>query len=287
MKTYSKTYSLVGAVLLALSVGSLRAQLLPVDAGAVSTNTGSKLAFVNGASYSASSGYVHPFTYQRFANRYFTNVLYGTSNFLFRALSSSNASSAAVGSYIACQIVSVTGPAGGVLSFWEQGAKWPTYQFPVNGAYATGKNRFILSNCETGAGRPDGDPVGSILGRRFTVNKPGEYAVTFKLYDTSENHPLLKGPIHAPSDPLTIKFKTGVDMNITSFSTSNDVARLTYKQGWLTNMVVEANTNLTSGSWVAVAGPFATTPTLTTNLFTNSPGTLAIFYRLRGTEPSE
>ena len=38
---------------------------------------------------------------------------------------------AAIGSYIVCEVLSVSGPAGGVLSFWEQGWRTPTYQFPV------------------------------------------------------------------------------------------------------------------------------------------------------------
>ena len=65
------------------------------------------------------------------------------------------------------------------------------------------KTGFEVGNLENGAGSPGGDPFGSISGRRFTVNKAGEYLVTFQLYDISKNHPTdLNSPIHTPSDPL-------------------------------------------------------------------------------------
>lgn len=286
MKIHVKSYSLLAAVLLGLTSGTLHAQFVTVNCGAASTNAGTKLKFVNGDSFAASSGYVQPLTYQRISSRFGTNIVYCTTNLLFTALSSkTNASTAAAtGSYLACKIVSVSGPAGGVLSFWEQGTGWSTYDFPVNEYYATGKDKFILSNCENGAGRPDGDPFGSIRGRRFVVNKPGDYLVTFRLVDLSKNHPTQPNtPIYATSDPLTVKFSTTIDMGITQFSKTNGVSTLTFKQGFLTNMYVEASTNLTT--WSPVAGPFTNTPALTTNKFTNDPALPALYYRLHGTTP--
>lgn len=285
MKTHLKHYLLLGALLLGANVASVNAQLLPINCGAVSTNVGTKLKFVNGTNYSSDLGYVQLAVYGRYTNRFGTNLMYGTTNLLFGALSVKTNwdSSAAFGSYIACRVVSVSGPVGGVLSFWEQGAGWPTYQFPVNGLFATGKNQFLLSNIENGAGRPDGDPYGSIRGRKFTVNKAGEYLVTFKLYDIAKNHPTADASIHQPSDTLTIRFKTGVDMDITQFKLTNNVATVVFKQGLLTNMFVEASTDMSA--WQTVAGPFVTAPTLTTNLFTNNPSAPAVFYRLRAAAP--
>jgi hypothetical protein len=287
MKNHVKPYFLLGAALLGLTAGTLHAQIQTVDCGAVSTNAGAKLKFVNGGNYSSTSGFVQPLTYQRISSRFGTNIVYCSTNLQFQALSvkTNPATAAALGSYVVCQVVSVSGPPGGVFSFWEQGSGWATYDFPVNDIYATEKSRFILSNCETGAGRPDGDPFGNMRGRRFVVNKPGEYLVTFKLYDTSANHPTLtKTPIHAPSDPLTIKFTTGIDMGITQFANTNGVATLVFKQGFLTNMMVEASTNLTGG-WTPVSGPFTNTPNVTTNRFTNDPALPAIYYRLHGVTP--
>jgi hypothetical protein len=281
MKT--KPYFLLGVALLGLTAGTLRAQLLTVDCGAVSTNAGAKLKFVNGSTYAASSGYVQPLTYQRISSRFGTNIVYCSTNLSFQALSAKTnpATAAAFGSYLACQVMSVSGPAGGVFSFWEQGAGWSTYDFPVNEIYSSDK-KITLGNCETGAGRPDGDPFGNIRGRRFVVNKPGDYFVTFKLVDTSANHPTLaKTPIQAPSDTLTIKFSTKIDLGIMQFGNTNGVATLVYKPGFLTNLFVESSTNST-GPWTPIAGPFTNTPALTTNLFTTDPSMPAVFYRLHG-----
>jgi len=287
MKILVKSRNLLGALLLGLSAGTLHAQLTNIFCGAVSTNADSQLRFVNATNFLDASGFVQMTPYSRIASRYGTNFTYGTTNLVFTALSVKTNSdiSAAFGSYLACEVVSVAGPAGATFSFWEQGAGWPTYNFPVGGTYDTNKNRFLLSNCENGAGRPDGDPFGNIRGRRFTVDKAGEYFVTFKLYDISKNHPTQVAAIHAPSDPLTVKFATKVDMDITQIKVTNNVATLTFKQGFLTNMVVEFSTNLVSGNWTVVAGPFTNVPTLTTNVFTNSESMPAIYYRLRGVTP--
>jgi hypothetical protein len=286
MKMHLKSYGLLSALLLGMT-GTSPAQLTNIYCGAVSTNVGAKLSFVNGTNFSVSSGFVQPLTYQRVANRYGTNVCYTGTNLLFTALSAmTNVGSAAIGSYIVCEVVSVSGPAGGVLYFWEQGNGRPTYAFPVNGIYPAGQNRFVLSNCENGAGRPDGDPYGGIRGRRIVVDKAGEYRVTFKLRDASANHPTLTyAPIHLPSDPLTIKFSTGVDVGITGFGVTNGVSTIVYKHGFLTNMVVETSTNL--ANWTTVFGPSPNpTPTgVTTNFFTNAPGLASLFYRLHGVTP--
>lgn len=288
MKTYVKSHCLLGVFLLALSAGTLRAQLTTINCGAVSTNASTKLLFANGTNFTLGSGFVQPILYQRVTNRFGTNNYFSTTNLLFQSLSikTNPATSAALGAHLACQVISVSGPPGGVLSFWEQGAGWPTYDFPVGGIYTSGKNRFLLSNCENGAGRPDGDPFGNVRGRRFTVNKPGDYFVTFKLYDISKNHPTLAAtPVHAPSDPLTIKFTTSVDLGITQILLTNNVATLTFKQGQMTNLFVEASTNLDSPNWKVVSGPFATAPSLTTISVTNLPATKSVYYRLRGVLP--
>lgn len=279
------SFCVIGTLALAFNVHRASAQLLSIECGALSTNVGSKLQFVNGANLTPESGFVQPLVFQRVANRYGTNGYYATSNLLFTAVSAkTNDMSAAVGSYVVCEVLSVAGPEGATLYFWEQGNGRPNYAFPVGGTYATDKSRFILSNLENGAGRPDGDPYGAIPGRRWVVDKAGNYDVTYRLIDTSSNHPTLtKTPIHAPSDPLTVKFSTGVDIAITGFASTNGLSTLIYRNGALTNLYVEASANLTN--WSPVVGPFATMQAslLTTNIFTNTVENL--FYRLRGTSP--
>jgi len=303
MKTLVKSCCLLGAVLLGLNAETLRAQSF-VTCGAISTNVGAQLKFVNGANYASNSGFVQFLTYERFTNHftgvggsycYTSDTLISNSplTLVFQALSTkTNPAAAAFGSYIACKILSVTGPVGGVLSFWESSAGWPTYTFPVGGVYDPNKNWFEVGNIENGAGTPGGDPFGNIPGRRFTVNQAGEYMVTFQLYDISKTHPTdLNSPIHVPSDPLTIKFATKVDIATTGFAQTNGVVTMTFKQGGLTNLFVETASDL-SGNWIPVAGPFTNAPVttnsvqiLTTLKFTNNPSVAKIFYRLHGATP--
>lgn len=294
MKTFVKSYCLLGAVLLGLNAGLLNAQISYVTCGAVSTNVGAKLLFVNGTNYAASSGYVQPLTYQRFTNHFTGSggaYCYVSSNLVLQALSvqTNPAAAAAFGSYIGCKILSVTGPAGGVFAFWESAAGWPTYQFPVGGVFDPAKSMIEVGNIESGAGTPGGDTFGSMAHRRFSVNKAGEYLVTFQLYDLSKNHPTdTNSPIQVASDPLTIKFASGVDLQTTRFANTNGVVTMTFKQSGLTNLFVETATNLT-GTWVPVAGPFTSAPPLGTNTtvmkFTNSPTVSQVFYRLHGPTP--
>lgn len=285
MNIHLKSPLMLGALLLALNVSPARAQLVPVECGALGTNVGSKLSFVNGTNLTPTSGFVQPLIYQRVANRYGTNGYYSTTNLIFTAVSvKTNTASAAVGSYVVCEVLSVAGPAGATVYYWEQGSGRPNFTFPVGGTFAPEKRRFTISNLENGAGRPDGDPYGSIRGRRWVVNKAGEYDITYRLIDASSNHPTLtKTPIHAPSDPITIKFSTGIDIGITQFASTNGLSTLVYKSGALTNFYVEASANLTN--WTPVVGPFASMQAslLTTNVFTNTVDKL--FYRLRGTSP--
>ena len=108
--------------------------------------------------------------------------------------------------------------------------------------------------------------------------------MTYRLIDTSANHPILtKTPIHTASDPLTIKFSTGIDIGITGIASTNGLSTLVYRNGALTNLYVEASANLTN--WAPVVGPFSSMQAslLTTNVFTNTVENR--FYRLRGASP--
>jgi hypothetical protein len=114
--------------------------------------------------------------------------------------------------------------------------------------------------------------------------------MTCKLFDTSTNTPA-GGPGHTPSDPVTIKFTTGLDLAITRIAQNTNVPgafTLTFKQSALTNVFVEAKTDLAVSNWVAIAGPFLSAPALnnTTTLNVTNPAAMAAqFYRLRGVAP--
>lgn len=288
MKPQSQSAGLLCVLLMSLIASPLHAQFLSITAGAESTAPGSKLTFPNGAAFDASSGFTQPLVYTIVTNFVLTNIMYSTTNLQVWSLSKTNAGSAAVGSHIVCEVLSVTGPEGGVLSFWEQGWRTPTYHFPVGTPPTVGSNIFDVSDLAVGAGLPDGDPVGRIPLRRFTVNTPGEYLMTIKLHDSSTNSPAA-GPMHTSSDTITVKFATTLDLAVTRLvrNPTNAVETLTFKQSALTNVVVEANTNLATTDWIAVAGPFTNAPALnnTTTLSFTNPAIPSRFFRLRASAP--
>lgn len=264
------------------------AQVVPVYTGAEGVTPGSKLKFANAEVLTPESGFAQPLVYTVVTNLTLTNGFYLTSSLQFEALSSkTNENAAATGAFTVCEVLSVAGPAGGVLSFWEQGAMIPTYMFPVGATPTPGRNRFDVSAIELGAGLPDGDPYGAIPRRRFTVNKSGEYLVGFRLFDTSKNHPTTEAPIHAPSDPLSLRFVTVIETFINRIAITNNVASLVIKQGGLTNLFVESREDLVTGQWLPVAGPFPK-PSYGTNLtalnITNAAVLSQQFFRLRSEE---
>jgi hypothetical protein len=283
----NRVKSLLCAAVACLVAGTAQAQFQTITAGAVSTNPGSKLKFVNGTNFDVGSGYAVPLIYTSLTNFLITNSFYSSTNLQFWSLSLTNPTgSAAVGSYIVCELLSVTGPAGGVLTFWEQNERKPTYTFPVGVPPVSGSNRFDVSDISATAGLPDGDPVGRIPTRRFTVNKAGDYFITAKLLDLSTNSAAW-GPKHTESDPITIKLTTGTDLALLRYRLTNDVGTFILKQSGITNLFVEVNTDLTTTNWVAVAGPFTNAPagTNATTLSVTNPAALARFYRLRGVIP--
>lgn len=267
----------------------LPAQVVPVYAGAEGTTPGSKLRFANASVIDAASGYAQPLVFTVVTNITMTNALYQSTALQFHALSSkTNEGSAAIGAFAVCEVLSVEGPEGGVVSFWEQGAMAPTYMFPVGATPNPARNRFDVSAIELGAGLPDGDAYGAIPGRRFSVNKRGEYQVTFRLHDTSSNHPTLEAPIHASSEPLTFRFTTTVETFISRVALTSNVTTLVLKQGGLTNLFVEAREDLVTGEWAPIAGPFSSAPAgtnLTTLSLTNAAVLSQQFFRLRGETP--
>jgi len=287
MKTQAKSAGGLCLLLFTLASAPSDAQFQSITAGAGSPAAGSQLTFVNGSSFDISSGFVQPLVYTLVTNFVGTNVIYSTTNLQFWSLSMTNPGSAAAGSYLVCEVLSVTGPAGGVFSIWEQGWRIPTYTFPVGVPPVAGSNRLDVSDIALGAGLPDGDPAGRIPLRRFTATVPGDYLLTVKLLDVSAN--TVGGePKHTPSEPITVKFTTGLDLVFTRILRSTGgVETVTFKQSALTNLYLEAKTELVQNQWVPLVGPFTNAPALnntTTLNFTNPAGTTR-FFRLRGVAP--
>lgn len=292
VKTHMQLRSLSCVLLLYIATGMLDAQQIRLLCGASSAGVNSKLSVVNAASYDFSSGYMQPLVYTLVSNlvQWRGNVwevkgFYSTTNIAFHALASQTASAAVPGTYIVGEVTSVTGPAGGTFSFWEQGAKRPTYSYPVGTTPAP--HRFDVTDIARGGGLPYGDPAGTIPGRRFTVDKPGSYVVGFTLIDTSTNSNTF-GSMHAPSDPVMVKFQAPFPIGLSRIAVTNDGVTLTLNQGALKNVVVETSPNLLAPVWTTVAGPFASAPIgddSRTLVINNQPSLLSRFYRVRGTAP--
>lgn len=175
-----------------------------LNAGATSHTQNSQLLWANGVIFTAESGYVQGMslaTSGRYAGLY-------NSGPTLTALSSSEGGSA-LGSFLAAEIVSLTGPAGGVFSFWEGidqgGGISPT--FSISSGTLGGSYRFALSDASLSAGFPEQDAFGHLHGRRFTVNQEGQYTLGIRVLDTSVNG-AGGGPIHTPSEVLYMNFAT-------------------------------------------------------------------------------
>ncbi len=178
-----------------------------LNAGAVGQNQGDRLKFANGDAFAASSGYVKSLTYAetgRFAGFYEGGI---TPTALPTTTDNGGPvpDASAPGSFLMLGVVSVDGPTGGSFGIWEAESTTPTLSYSVGYDVAVPSGLLALSDSASGAGTPGGDPFGHLHGRRFTATEPGEYEVGFKLFDLSANG-TGGGPIHTPSEVLTIRF---------------------------------------------------------------------------------
>ena len=191
----------------------LQAQHGHLNAGAAGKNQGDALTFLNGADFAASSGYVKQLNFAT-SGTYAGYYEGGITLTSVHSQSGTDAdgipyvadpNSAANGSFLQYEIVSVQGPTGGSFQFWEEGSAVPTFSY-ASGFTAGGTPQYIaLSDASLGAGTPGGDPFGHLHGRRFTTSTSGDYTVGFRLVDTSVNG-AGGGPIQSPSATLQIQF---------------------------------------------------------------------------------
>lgn len=196
------TYRLSIFLLTAWLLGSLSAHAQHLNAGAVGHQQNDALLWVNGDAFATQSGYVQSMPLAvsgRYAGLY-------NSGPTLTALASTE-DGPALGSFIVAEIVSLTGPAGGLFSFWEGvdqgGSSTPTFSIATGGSGLS--YRFDLSDAAAGAGQPGQDPLGHLHGRRFTATEPGTYTVGWRALDTSVNGEG-GGPIHLPSQILYVNF---------------------------------------------------------------------------------
>jgi hypothetical protein len=186
----------------------------------------------------------------------------------------------ALGSFIETEFVSLAGPQGGSIGYWEANQTIPTFTIEVG--TTNGTNRFATSQANLGAGQPGADPYGHVHGRRFTANLPGFYTLAFRFWDTSTNG-LNQGPIHAPSEIMHLYLQAGT--TIVSITNQPDGKAITFGAPVGLDCFLEFKTNLnTATSWTEVQGPLPGDDHLHT--FLHQSGTASTgFYRIRTQAP--
>ena len=206
MKTDASAVKKILGLLLCLLPGLLAAQET-FFFGATANLPGGTLAFEYGSDYLIASNLfcfgTSPGTvWDSTADGYYTG------DQIFSALSAADPNGAAPGTVIQVKLLSVTGPAGASVGFWEADAGGDygasqTWSVPVPSAGNTNLIRVTAA-----ADAPDNDPYGDIQNRVLTFSLPGLYKITWQLLDTSTN-----GPGGTPQDqPSTfdIYYQAGV-----------------------------------------------------------------------------
>ncbi len=220
-----------------------------INIGSAGVNQNDPLIFDNAAIFEVATNYVKTLTLAMSG----TYSGYYQGNITFTALAATPAhagpvlNAAALGSRIYAQLVAVSGPAGGVFSFWNTGATNPTISLTSG---STGTNTWLVSEND---GSPGSDPYGHFHGRRFTATKPGIYTVSFLALDYSTNG-TSGGPIHSPSQVIQVYFQAG--FNVKSIEPDVDHTHVTFAAPVGKTWVVEASNSVgTNAVWTTISAP--------------------------------
>lgn len=129
------------------------------------------------------------------------------------------------------ELVSVTGPTRGTFAFWERDAARPTWSRPAGWHQSSGDRPSFPVNL-------GGD--GHIHGRVFTVDRPGEYQVTFRAVD--------RNALFQNSADYTLTFRALVPPQL-SIRLSGGQAVITFNSRLGLTYDLQSRANLTSGAW--------------------------------------
>jgi hypothetical protein len=128
------------------------------------------------------------------------------------------------------ELVSVTGPAGASLSFWEPGATTPTWSRPTGWTAAEGE-RPSLAVYEDATG------YGHIHGRAFSVDAAGVYQVVFRALDETARHaPSLEKTVvftalDAPQLCFTSRANLSYDLQVSTTLADDDWSTIDFVSG--------------------------------------------------------
>lgn len=250
-----------------------------IYAGAVGTNLQDALSFTVASVFDTNSGFRLPMVLR---NTGLNSGYYRGDTLTFTALSATDLGTgqvlgrALLGSRLAVQVVSVDGPAGGAVQYWEGDGENPgnqvTFQVPVG--ETRGTNAFVISEND---GAPGSDPYGHIHGREFTTSTSGLYTVGFRLIDVSTNGPG-GGPMHSPSAVLPVYFQAGPV--IESIAVVSTGIRVSFRSAPGVTNVLEASSTPQGGAWTAVSSGLRGNSTLQ-SLVDPTPPSANRFYRLQ------
>jgi len=202
----ARTAAWIAVICLMTGMTGVQAQHGHLNAGALGTEQGSKVAWINGGLFAESSGYIGNMpkatsgTYMGYHNSGPTLTALPTTI----ANGGPSGSASAPGSFLQFSYTLLAGPEGATFSFWDSGSPTPSSTMGLGQTSPL----FALSGGEDNptAGAPGADPYGHLHGRRFTADLPGDYIVGFVAVDTSANGSG-GGPIHLPSDTLNVRFR--------------------------------------------------------------------------------
>jgi hypothetical protein len=247
--------------------------------GAVDQTNGAPLRFINAADWTTNSLAV--------VNLHYTNAGHCASQYscalplLAVPATAQNGgpapSHAALGSCVELECVSLTGPEGGRVAFWQPGETQPLFQLAVGESGSA--HRVCLSQ---NPGGPEADPYGQLSGRHFAASSPGLYCLGLRLVDSSTNG-AAGGPIHAPSEIYYVYLQAGYRVHALTRSGSKLTAQFGGEPG--KTFYLEHSAALDPwAAWKTVAGPLSGAARLQT---LSDPGASseAGFFRLRVTTP--
>lgn len=199
--------------LVSLAPSVLHAQHLHLNVGASRPQQDVPLSFINGHVFSTNSAWFLPMHLQ---TNGLHNGLYRADSLTLTVLPATPDNGGpdpwrpALGSRIVAEVVSLEGPPGGEIAFWDSDgvAESDAVTFRVPVGTTGGTSRFALSE---GDGSPGSDPYGHIHGRYFTTTVPGLYTLGIRAVDVSTSAPD-GGRWHGPSPVLRLHLQAGATL---------------------------------------------------------------------------